>query len=38
MNENGKVIVTGCMGAEPDAITAKYDNLLAITGPQPTRA
>jgi ribosomal protein S12 methylthiotransferase len=34
LNENGKVIVTGCMGAEPDAITAKYDNLLAITGPQ----
>ena len=34
MNENGKVIVTGCMGAEPDAITAQYDNLLAITGPQ----
>jgi len=34
LNENGKVIVTGCMGAEPDSITAKYDNLLAITGPQ----
>jgi ribosomal protein S12 methylthiotransferase len=34
MNENGKVIVTGCMGAEPDAITAQHDNLLAITGPQ----
>jgi ribosomal protein S12 methylthiotransferase len=32
--ENGKVIVTGCMGAEPEKITAKFPNLLAITGPQ----
>ncbi|AMN42035.1 30S ribosomal protein S12 methylthiotransferase RimO [Rhodoplanes sp. Z2-YC6860] len=32
--ENGKVIVTGCMGAEPEQITAKFPNLLAITGPQ----
>ena len=31
---NGKVIVTGCMGAEPEKITAKYPNVLAITGPQ----
>jgi ribosomal protein S12 methylthiotransferase len=34
LNENGKVIVTGCMGAEPEEITAKYPNILAITGPQ----
>jgi ribosomal protein S12 methylthiotransferase len=34
MSENGKVIVTGCMGAEPEEITAKYPNVLAITGPQ----
>ena len=34
MNENGKVIVTGCMGAEPEEITARYPNVLAITGPQ----
>jgi ribosomal protein S12 methylthiotransferase len=34
LNENGKVIVTGCMGAEPEKITAKYPNVLAITGPQ----
>lgn len=33
MKENGKVIVTGCMGAEPEQITAKYPNILAITGP-----
>ena len=32
--ENGKVIVTGCMGAEPEKITAKYPGVLAITGPQ----
>ena len=31
---NGKVIVTGCMGAEPEEITARFSNLLAITGPQ----
>ena len=34
MAENGRVIVTGCMGAEPEEITAKYPDLLAITGPQ----
>src|SRR5207253_4169720 len=34
LNENGKVIVTGCMGAEPEKITARYPNVLAITGPQ----
>jgi ribosomal protein S12 methylthiotransferase len=34
MAENGKVIVTGCMGAEPEEIAAKYPNVLAITGPQ----
>src|SRR6201986_1235848 len=32
--ENGKVIVTGCMGAEPEQITSKFPNVLAITGPQ----
>jgi ribosomal protein S12 methylthiotransferase len=31
---NGKVIVTGCMGAEPEKITALYPDVLAITGPQ----
>ena len=34
LNENGKVIVTGCMGAEPEKITAKYPNVFAVTGPQ----
>ncbi len=32
--ENGKVIVTGCMGAEPEKITERYRNVFAITGPQ----
>jgi ribosomal protein S12 methylthiotransferase len=34
MADNGKVIVTGCMGAEPEKITAVYPGVLAITGPQ----
>jgi ribosomal protein S12 methylthiotransferase len=31
---NGKVIVTGCMGAEPESITDRYPAVLAVTGPQ----
>src|SRR5271154_5457343 len=34
MAENGKVIVTGCMGAEPDQIEKAYPGVLSITGPQ----
>ncbi|MBA1157003.1 30S ribosomal protein S12 methylthiotransferase RimO [Microvirga mediterraneensis] len=34
MAENGKVIVTGCMGAEPEQIRDQFPNVLAITGPQ----
>jgi ribosomal protein S12 methylthiotransferase len=34
MAENGKVIVTGCMGAEPEQIAAAYPGVLSITGPQ----
>jgi ribosomal protein S12 methylthiotransferase len=34
MAENGKVIVTGCMGAEPEQISAAYPGVLSITGPQ----
>ena len=34
LKENGKVIVTGCMGAEPESISAAYPDVLAITGPQ----
>ena len=32
--ENGKVIVTGCMGAEPEAILEKFPGLHWISGPQ----
>ena len=32
--ENSKVIVTGCMGAEPDAILEKFPELRWISGPQ----
>ncbi|OPF90090.1 30S ribosomal protein S12 methylthiotransferase RimO [Rhodopseudomonas palustris] len=34
MATNGKVIVTGCMGAEPEQIEAAYPGVLSITGPQ----
>ena len=34
LSENGKVVVTGCMGAEPENITAKFPDVFAITGPQ----
>ncbi len=30
--ENGRVIVTGCMGKEADVIRARFPNVLAITG------
>ncbi|MEO1292748.1 MAG: 30S ribosomal protein S12 methylthiotransferase RimO [Pseudomonadota bacterium] len=32
--ENGRVIVTGCMGKDADAIRAVHPNVLAVTGPQ----
>ena len=36
--ENGKVIVTGCLGVESDRILAAYPGVLAITGPQQYEA
>ncbi|MCB2044819.1 MAG: 30S ribosomal protein S12 methylthiotransferase RimO [Novosphingobium sp.] len=30
--ENGRVIVTGCMGNEADAIRARFPQVLAVTG------
>ncbi|MDC0738154.1 30S ribosomal protein S12 methylthiotransferase RimO [Cognatishimia sp. SS12] len=33
LKENGKVIVTGCLGAEPDYIREHHPNILAVTGP-----
>ena len=32
--ENGKVIVTGCLGKRADVIRAAHPDVLAITGPQ----
>ncbi len=34
LSENGRVIVTGCLGAEPEVIRQRHPNVLAITGPQ----
>src|ERR1700750_3260695 len=34
MAENGRVIVTGCMGAEPEQIEKAHPGVLSITGPQ----
>jgi ribosomal protein S12 methylthiotransferase len=31
--ENGKVVVTGCLGADPAAIRAVHSKVLAVTGP-----
>jgi ribosomal protein S12 methylthiotransferase len=34
LNENGRVIVTGCMGVEEDIIRKIHPSVLAVTGPQ----
>lgn len=34
MKANGKVLVTGCMGAQADLITEAHPDVLGITGPQ----
>ena len=33
IRENGKVIVTGCLGAESDKVLAAHPEVLAVTGP-----
>ncbi|MDX6805339.1 30S ribosomal protein S12 methylthiotransferase RimO [Terrihabitans rhizophilus] len=33
MAENGKVVVTGCMGAQPEQIRDAFPNVFSITGP-----
>lgn len=33
MAQNGKVIVTGCLGAKGDIVRQQYPDLLAVTGP-----
>ncbi len=34
MNENGKVIVTGCLGKRSELIRAQYPDVLSVSGPQ----
>src|SRR3954462_15607428 len=36
--ENGKVVVTGCLGAKSDLIKQAHPSVLAITGPHDTPA
>lgn len=33
LNKNGKVIVTGCLGAKKDVVTGAHPSVLAVTGP-----
>lgn len=36
LDNNGKVIVTGCLGAKEGIIETKYPNVLGVTGPSRT--
>mgnify|MGYP000229842681 CR=1 FL=1 len=36
--ENGRVIVTGCLGAEEDVVRAAHPKVLAVTGPHQYEA
>jgi ribosomal protein S12 methylthiotransferase len=36
LNENGKVIVTGCLGARKGLVAGEHPNVLAVTGPHAT--
>jgi ribosomal protein S12 methylthiotransferase len=38
LNENGKVIVTGCLGANADKVLDAYPNVLAVSGPHAYEA
>jgi len=38
VKENGRVIVTGCMGNDAEAIRAVHPQVLAVTGPQQYEA
>lgn len=37
LNENGKVIVTGCLGAKDPKLMERFPDLLAVTGPHAKR-
>ncbi len=34
LEHNGRVIVTGCLGAKPERILARHPRVLKVTGPQ----
>ncbi len=34
LEANGRVIVTGCLGAKPETITSRHPGVLGVTGPQ----
>ena len=34
LEENGRVIVTGCLGAKPERILERHPRVLRVTGPQ----
>ena len=36
LHENGRVIVTGCLGAKSEQVSEAFPNLLAVTGPHAT--
>ncbi len=36
LDENGKVVVTGCLGAKGDIVKQTHPNVLAVTGPHAT--
>ena len=36
LSENGKVIVTGCLGAKGDVVVQNHPDVLAVTGPHAT--
>ncbi|WGZ95144.1 MAG: 30S ribosomal protein S12 methylthiotransferase RimO [Candidatus Thiothrix putei] len=38
LDENGKVIVTGCLGANAGTVLDAYPNVLAVTGPHAYEA
>lgn len=37
LNENGKVIVTGCLGAKGDIVQQTHPQVLAVTGPHAAK-
>ncbi|AMY68441.1 30S ribosomal protein S12 methylthiotransferase RimO [Frigidibacter mobilis] len=38
LRENGRVLVTGCLGADPEFITGAHPSVLAVTGPHQYEA